>query len=38
VEAFFEIADGQAEPFADLGDLPSPEDEEEDGQNNDQFN
>jgi len=37
VKAFFEIADGQAEPFADLGDFPSAENEKNDGQYDDQF-
>ena len=37
VKALFEIADGQAEALADLGDLPPAENEEEDGQNDDQF-
>ena len=35
MESLFEIADGQAEAFADLGDFSPAEDKEEDGQDND---
>jgi hypothetical protein len=38
MEAFFEIADRQAESLADLRNLSPAENEKEDGQNDDQFN
>ena len=37
VQALLEIADGHPHPPTDLGDLPSPEEEEDDDENYDQL-